>query len=624
MMNTYISPKTRGEPTIESLATGLGTLGRYGDNYMIHAAEGETVVPREILESNPGLKQDLFRQMQLAGIENPNRYVVGSELNSINPITGQPEFFFKKIFRAIKKVAKKAAPIIAPIVGNMILPGVGGLIASGLVTKMQGGSWADALKSAAMSYAGSSLMSGISGGIGAAGSGGSFGEGFMGGLEQGITAPWDAVSDLGGAFDQGILGSQARPVFGPKGDVWRPYSAEAGGQPIAGGQPVAASTPGAVPVSSGAGDLPASEAMGWDSGEILGAGEALMPTGMDTEYTDFMDAPPLEGIESTRLPRLQQARFTPEAPTARDMVIQSPDGSPVDSLSSGSLGDNYMRTVDFPDGPPAVQVSSGAGDLPAAEAMAWDSGEIVAADAPVTGTISDDFYDAPMTWAQDVAVAGSEGAHIDGKFVEGATYKDGSFDRYVNTGKGEIGIEVVKPGFGEQTIAQDILGEGGLDVGLTGVDAAKWATRLKYGIPAAGAGIYFAMQPGEEDPKPSPGSIEYEAYEEWRSIADKNSPEAIRLHRIWYGQPTYTRAEFEKIIGTGSEQFPDWRFVPAAAGGGEVMGPGSGTSDSIPARLSDGEFVMTARAVRNAGGGDRSLGAARMYDMMNRFERGAA
>ena len=52
-MNTYISPKTRGEPTIESLATGLGTLGRYGDNYMIHAAEGETVVPREILESNP-------------------------------------------------------------------------------------------------------------------------------------------------------------------------------------------------------------------------------------------------------------------------------------------------------------------------------------------------------------------------------------------------------------------------------------------------------------------------------------------------------------------------------------------------------------------------------------------
>ena len=40
--------------------------------------------------------------------------------------------------------------------------------------------------------------------------------------------------------------------------------------------------------------------------------------------------------------------------------------------------------------------------------------------------------------------------------------------------------------------------------------------------------------------------------------------------------------------------------------------------------LSDGEFVMTAKAVRNAGNGDRDVGAARMYDMMNRFERGVA
>ena len=40
--------------------------------------------------------------------------------------------------------------------------------------------------------------------------------------------------------------------------------------------------------------------------------------------------------------------------------------------------------------------------------------------------------------------------------------------------------------------------------------------------------------------------------------------------------------------------------------------------------VSDGEFVMTAEAVRNAGGGDRNLGAARMYDLMSRFEGGRA
>ena len=57
-----------------------------------------------------------------------------------------------------------------------------------------------------------------------------------------------------------------------------------------------------------------------------------------------------------------------------------------------------------------------------------------------------------------------------------------------------------------------------------------------------------------------------------------------------------------------------------AAGGGEIMGPGTGTSDSIPARLSDGEYVFTAEAVRGAGNGNRDLGAARMYDLMSRFE----
>ena len=38
--------------------------------------------------------------------------------------------------------------------------------------------------------------------------------------------------------------------------------------------------------------------------------------------------------------------------------------------------------------------------------------------------------------------------------------------------------------------------------------------------------------------------------------------------------------------------------------------------------LSDGEFVFTAKAVRNAGGGDRRLGAKKMYEMMKNLEKG--
>ena len=57
---------------------------------------------------------------------------------------------------------------------------------------------------------------------------------------------------------------------------------------------------------------------------------------------------------------------------------------------------------------------------------------------------------------------------------------------------------------------------------------------------------------------------------------------------------------------------------------GYISGPGTETSDSIPAMLSDGEFVMNARAVRGAGGGSREKGVRRMYDMMRAFEGGAA
>jgi hypothetical protein len=43
-------------------------------------------------------------------------------------------------------------------------------------------------------------------------------------------------------------------------------------------------------------------------------------------------------------------------------------------------------------------------------------------------------------------------------------------------------------------------------------------------------------------------------------------------------------------------------------------------ADDIPAMLSNNEFVFTARAVRNAGGGDVKQGAKKMYALMKRLE----
>ena len=80
----------------KKFVSSLGGLGRYEDTYIVHAAEGETVVPMEVLDQNPALKKRLFQSMIDMGIE-PGRYIVGNELNSRNPVTGQPEFFLKKI-----------------------------------------------------------------------------------------------------------------------------------------------------------------------------------------------------------------------------------------------------------------------------------------------------------------------------------------------------------------------------------------------------------------------------------------------------------------------------------------------------------------------------------------------
>jgi hypothetical protein len=56
---------------------------------------------------------------------------------------------------------------------------------------------------------------------------------------------------------------------------------------------------------------------------------------------------------------------------------------------------------------------------------------------------------------------------------------------------------------------------------------------------------------------------------------------------------------------------------------GQISGPGTEKSDSIPAMLSDGEFVMTAKAVRGAGKGSRRAGAKQMYKLMHQLEKNA-
>ena len=162
------------------MAAQMAGLGRFGDDVIVHAQTGELVIPKKILDDNPEIKEAVFQQLMAQGVEDPEQYVVGSSSASINPETGLAEYgFFKSIRRAVSKVAKgvknvaskvvKVAKKIAPIVLPIALaltplgPIYGAALGSGIGTLIQGGSFKDALKAAAISGLSGAAFQGFKG-----------------------------------------------------------------------------------------------------------------------------------------------------------------------------------------------------------------------------------------------------------------------------------------------------------------------------------------------------------------------------------------------------------------------------------------------------------------------------
>jgi len=146
--------------------------GRYGDSHVVHAAPGEMMVPPEVIQQYPEIGEIIGKALASMGAD-PNRYIVGSPDMSINPYTGQPEFFLKKIKKALKKLTSSAlGRILIPVAASFALPGigtalgasispaVGAAIGSGVATKLSGGSWGQSLGAGLGSYLGSSFAPG--------------------------------------------------------------------------------------------------------------------------------------------------------------------------------------------------------------------------------------------------------------------------------------------------------------------------------------------------------------------------------------------------------------------------------------------------------------------------------
>ena len=122
-------------------------------------------------------------------------------------------------------------------------------------------------------------------------------------------------------------------------------------------------------------------------------------------------------------------------------------------------------------------------------------------------------------------------------------------------------------------------------------------------------------------------------------IVDKYTP--YRPQTIDYTSPDGTKGSMEYTDLNNRVYNPDTQqmeiplavggLTSLARGGNYLDGPGDGLSDSIratignrqPARLADGEFVISADVVSDIGGGSSKAGAKKLHAMMDRVRQSA-
>jgi hypothetical protein len=166
------------------------------------------------------------------------------------------------------------------------------------------------------------------------------------------------------------------------------------------------------------------------------------------------------------------------------------------------------------------------------------------------------------------------------------------------------------------------------------------STGQKIALGAAGLGTLGLLGMTEEEeeareqrPFPEGELFDFTARSrETGDVYQLNDPEDLADYRREISDFNYkSGGSVDTLKNYTDKQLSQMSLNPTS--GGQIRGPGTGTSDSVmagiynadgsyegPARLSDGEFVITEKAMVGAGGGDRDIGAARMYDMMAELE----
>lgn len=555
-----------------ALAERMAKYGRNEDNMLAHVAEGELVIPAQFLEDEV-IKQRIYDILTEAGVEDPEAYVVGAEANDLNPTTGLPEFFLKKLFKkivkgvkkvvkAVVKVVKKVAPIILPIAlaFTPLGPIYGAALGSGIGTLIQGGSLKDALKSA--------LISGAVGGVTAGFTGsGSFGQNVA-----------DAASNFGARVGQTVSGAGSTFTgggFTGEGNLFSDFVPTPGSEVAAAGDAGAsqaldpnAPAPAQASVDAGAGNPPVAgdaAAAGADAA-AAGADAAAQGTQLSTgtEPPGFFKSVKgaLDPTDDVGFFEGMGDAFMPGKGTVNETAV-----------SNAAYTEAYNNAMQLPGMTPEMAAQAGlkAGESAVAAATSKAApgllrrfGPTALAGTAVAGGMG--FFDVP-----EVEQANFLDYNPDGTPVTGADLIAADPGKYLVHNLGQLQLN-------QETGEYETIGQ---DTTTDEVENAAYLPPL--------------MQP----------------------VMQSNAP----VNQAGYLMASNPGGPFARPYVTAAEGGP---IFPRRTGG---IAPTEGTpgEDSVRAMLMPGEFVMTTDAVRGLGNGNLNNGIKNMYSVMRNLEsRGRA
>ena len=565
-----------GIATFKPIAHRMASYGRHGDDTVAHVETGELVVPKALIDQNPKLRDSIFSHLRELGVEDPERYVVGSGANSLNPETGLPEFFFKKIFRGVKKavsnvakgvkkavksvgkVLKKAAPIILPAIGTFFMgPIYGAALGSGIATLIQGGNLKDAFKSALISGGTGALMSGVTGGFKAMGQPGG---GFMKGFGDSVRTAANTSNISTGLTNIGkaVTGDFSGLSFGNA----------AGGPTAEGGtNPIQAETATATDVVN----------------------TAQLPVDASTQIPADASTTDLFGVNRVK------AGFNTPSNTDSLAAIQD---------RVGNLGQNLSGPAPAAD-PSKFMIADQAKLSAAAQPPSFiDSAQNLYNEPSLANLKELTFGAEPLTASEVLANAGYNPAAVSAESALGKAAEKAALES-AGTLTRNFAIPAAVGTVGAGIALNKMMGDGDDPDDPTTEDLQEQLGPTGEDLIAQDPGKYL-ITGNTEVPVGSTGQY------------------VIPTDFAYAGQNYYNQNPFLRARGLGGTP-----FVQQAAEGGQIFPrrvggimPNEGVpgQDSVRAMLMPGEFVMTTDAVRGLGNGNNEQGINRMYDMMRGLE----